>query len=75
MRPLLDEVWYADLDPAERLRRLVERHVRFGKDEADALAWATGTDERNAVLIAATRERADLVVGPDRDAPHGARPA
>jgi pantothenate kinase len=60
--PLLDEVWYADLDQEERLRRLIDRHRRFGKDEATAVAWATGTDERNAEIILATRERADLVI-------------
>ena len=65
VRELLTEVWYADLDRGERLRRLIERHVRFGKAEADAVAWATGTDEQNAELIAATRERADLVVPSD----------
>src|SRR4051794_10245328 len=47
VRTMMDEVWYLDLDPGERLRRLVERHVRFGKDESAALAWATGSDERN----------------------------
>ncbi len=26
------------------------------------MAWATGTDERNAAVIAATRDRADLIV-------------
>jgi pantothenate kinase len=62
VRPMLDEVWYVDLDPAERLRRLVTRHMRFGKDESAALAWATGTDEHNAALIAATSKAADLVV-------------
>jgi len=62
VRPLLDEVWYTDLDPTTRLRRLIDRHVRFGKPEAAAAAWATGTDERNAALIVATRERADLLV-------------
>jgi pantothenate kinase len=62
VRPLVDEVWYVDLDEEERLRRLVERHVRFGKDETAALAWATGTDERNAEIIMATRDRADLIV-------------
>ncbi|AEV83795.1 fructose transporter [Actinoplanes sp. SE50] len=59
---VFSEVWYADLEPAERLRRLVARHVRFGKSPEDALTWATGTDERNAELIATTRDRADLVV-------------
>lgn len=62
VRPQLDEVWYIDLDPAERIRRLIARHVRFGKDPAAATAWATGIDERNAVLINATRPRADLII-------------
>ncbi len=62
IRPLVDEVWYADLDQQSRLRRLIDRHIRFGKPEPAAVAWATGTDERNAALIAATRERADLLV-------------
>jgi pantothenate kinase len=62
VRQLFAEVWYAELDRPERLRRLIERHVRFGKDESAAIAWATGTDERNALLIAATRDRADLIV-------------
>jgi pantothenate kinase len=62
VRPHLDEVWYVDLDQEERLRRLIERHVRFGKPEADAIAWATGTDERNAEVIMSTRARADLIV-------------
>jgi len=62
VRPLVDEVWYVDLDQPERLRRLVERHMLFGKDEATAIAWATGTDERNAAVIAATKARADLII-------------
>jgi pantothenate kinase len=65
VRSLIDEVWYADLDRPERLRRLVDRHMRFGKDEATAIAWATGTDELNAEVVAATRGRADLLVPAD----------
>jgi pantothenate kinase len=65
LRPLLTEVWYADLDPESRRRRLIDRHMRFGKPEPDAVSWATGTDERNAMLIAATRPAADLIVGAD----------
>ncbi|HEY6422584.1 MAG TPA: hypothetical protein VIY28_04910 [Pseudonocardiaceae bacterium] len=44
----LDEVWYVDLDADERLRRLIARHVRFGKDPAAAATWATSTDERDS---------------------------
>ncbi|MGH3888564.1 MAG: nucleoside/nucleotide kinase family protein [Pseudonocardiaceae bacterium] len=62
VRPQLDEVWYVDLDAAERIRRLIARHVRFGKEPAAAAAWATVTDERNAVLVNSTRSHADLIV-------------
>ncbi|MFE3599313.1 nucleoside/nucleotide kinase family protein [Streptomyces sp. NPDC059142] len=62
VRPLLDESWYVEPDEALRLRRLVGRHVEFGKSPQDAHAWAHGTDQRNAAVIAATRDRADLVV-------------
>jgi pantothenate kinase len=74
VRALFDEVWYVDLDPSERLRRLVARHVRFGKDEPAATAWATGTDERNAALVAAGRARADLIVPGDALLQIGAPP-
>jgi pantothenate kinase len=62
VRRLLDAAWYCEPDDAERLRRLVRRHVHFGKAPDHAHAWAHGTDERNATLIRATRDRADLVV-------------
>ena len=75
VRPLMSEVWYVDLDAEERLRRLVERHIRFGKDETAAAAWATGTDERNARVIMATRDRADLIVPAELMHRVGAPPA
>ncbi|MFV0127175.1 nucleoside/nucleotide kinase family protein [Streptomyces sp. HMX112] len=62
VRALLDEVWYLDLDDHRRVGRLVERHVRFGKDRADAERWVAQSDEANARLVAAGRHRADLVV-------------
>ncbi|GAB7127421.1 nucleoside/nucleotide kinase family protein [Silvimonas sp. JCM 19000] len=58
---LLDEVWYVDVDDALRQQRLVQRHMQFGRDEAAAKAWVINTDEPNAVRIAATRARADVV--------------
>lgn len=59
---LLDETWF--IEPGEALRhdRLIARHVAFGKDPDAAREWALGSDEANARVIAATRERADLVV-------------
>lgn len=62
IRPMLDEVWYVEADPQARRRRLVDRHIRFGKTPAEAVAWATGSDEANARAIRATRHRADLIV-------------
>jgi len=59
VRPLLDEAWFVEVDEAVRRRRLVERHMRFGRSEADARAWEAGTDQPNAVLIAGTAARAD----------------
>lgn len=63
VRPLLDEAWYVDVDPELRRQRLIDRHVRFGRDEEAARKWVEQTDEPNAVLIDSTRDRADLVFG------------
>ncbi|MEU6547863.1 nucleoside/nucleotide kinase family protein [Streptomyces sp. NPDC046859] len=62
VRPQLDEVWFCELEERERLRRLIARHERFGKTHEEAVAWVTRSDQRNAELVAATRDRADLVV-------------
>ncbi|UIN22219.1 nucleoside/nucleotide kinase family protein [Herbaspirillum frisingense] len=61
VRPLLDEVWYVEVDPALRLERLIARHVQFGRSRADAEAWVMNSDEINAALIATTRDRADRI--------------
>ncbi|WP_435866013.1 nucleoside/nucleotide kinase family protein [Streptomyces wedmorensis] len=60
--PLLDEAWYLDLDARRRVPRLVERHVRFGKDRDLAKRWVRESDEVNARLVARGRDRAHLVV-------------
>ncbi|MFB8102971.1 nucleoside/nucleotide kinase family protein [Streptomyces sp. NPDC056007] len=62
VRGLLDEVWFLDLAPEVRVRRLVERHVRYGKPPAYARAWVERSDEANARLVESGRERADVVV-------------
>ena len=59
---LLDESWYLELDGTTRHDRLVRRHEQHGKTHAEAEAWTSGSDEVNAVLVAATRDRADLKV-------------
>ena len=60
--PLLDVTAFIEVDNDVRQARLTERHVRFGKNRADAAAWALGPDERNARTVAATAARADHVL-------------
>jgi pantothenate kinase len=62
VRPLLDEVWFLDIDPGLRSNRLVLRRQRFGHSVADAQQWVRDVDARNAEVIDATRGRADLLV-------------
>jgi pantothenate kinase len=60
--PLLDEVWYVEVDDGLRVERLVRRHRQFGRSHEAALAWVAQTDEPNARRIAATRGRAHRVI-------------
>lgn len=62
VRSLLDESWFLEPDDSLRIDRLIERHMAFGKSAEDAKAWAMGSDERNADIIRASAEAADLIV-------------
>jgi pantothenate kinase len=62
IRVLLDDAWYLEVDEEERLRRLVERHMFFGRTRQEAEGRSYGSDRVNADLIATTRDNADLVV-------------
>lgn len=62
VRAELTEVWYCDLDPELRRRRLIARHVEFGKTEAGARRWVESVDDPNARLVEGTRDRADLMI-------------
>ncbi len=44
------------------MRRLVARHVRFGKSPDAAAAWVARSDEANARLIRERSVAPDLVV-------------
>ncbi|MFF2330922.1 MULTISPECIES: nucleoside/nucleotide kinase family protein [unclassified Streptomyces] len=59
---LLDETWFLELEPDLRVRRLVDRHVRFGKPRTYAEHWVAESDEPNARLVERGRSRAGLVV-------------
>ena len=62
MLPLLDEAWFVEGDEAQRLARLVRRHVEHGKPPALAQRWATESDQANADIVARTRKAADVLV-------------
>lgn len=59
--PLLDEVWFVEVDSALRTERLTRRHEHFGRSPPAARDWVEQVDEPNARLIAATRDRAQHV--------------
>ncbi|WP_436411551.1 nucleoside/nucleotide kinase family protein [Variovorax ginsengisoli] len=60
--PLLDEVWYVEVDDRLRIERLLRRHQQFGRSPEAARAWVAQTDEPNAARIAATRARAHHIL-------------
>jgi pantothenate kinase len=62
VREQLSEVWFIDVSRDERHRRLVARHVEFGKSPEQAKAWVRTVDELNADRIEKCRGKADLVV-------------
>lgn len=62
IRELLAESWFVATPDDERLRRLVERHVRHGRTPEAAHAWATDVDGANAALIEPTAATATLIV-------------
>ncbi len=62
VQPLLDEAWYVEMDEDTRLQWLIQRHIDFGKAPEEARAWVMRSDQANAAVVAATRDRADVVV-------------
>lgn len=62
VRDLLAESWFVFTEESLRLERLIARHEQFGRSSAVAAAFAHGSDQRNAELIAATRSRADRCI-------------
>jgi pantothenate kinase len=62
VRSALDEVWFVDVATEERRRRLIARHIEFGKSPEQAQAWVRAVDDPNAERIERVRHQADLVV-------------
>ena len=62
VRPCLDEVWYLDVPPEVRARRLLRRRLSHGHERRAAEDWVRTVDRPNGAVVEASRERADLVV-------------
>ena len=65
IRPALDLCAYLEVEDATRIRRLVDRHARYGKPRLEAERFVRDSDEKNTNLIKATRDRADYIVRMD----------
>ena len=65
IRPALDLCAYLEIEDATRICRLVDRHVRYGQPRLEAERFVHSSDEKNAQLIKATRNRADFIVRMD----------
>ncbi len=59
---LFDSIGYLEVPAETRLWRLVERHVAFGMSRERAVEFVRRSDEANAVMVEASRARADLIV-------------
>jgi pantothenate kinase len=58
----LAETWLVETDDELRVRRLIARHVEFGKSPAYAEEWVARSDEANARLVREAGVPPDLVV-------------
>ena len=62
VRRTLDEVWFVNLATDERRRRLIARHIEFGKSPEQAKAWVRAVDDPNAERVERVRHLADLLL-------------
>lgn len=59
---LLDETWFLQAPEPDRRARLLARHLSYGRSPETADAFANGSDQRNAELVAGSSTRADVLV-------------
>ena len=62
VRGLVDMLVYIDTPFEELASRLIDRHMSFGRDRADAAHWVRTVDAANMALVERTKARADLVL-------------
>ncbi|CEG94449.1 nucleoside/nucleotide kinase family protein [Propionibacterium freudenreichii] len=59
---MFDEIWFLQTNQDLRHKRLINRHMAFGKTAQHAERWTLGPDERNARTVRAQIGRADAVI-------------
>mgnify|MGYP000888187671 CR=1 FL=1 len=62
VRGLIDLLVFIDTPFEELASRLIDRHMSFGRDRADAAHWVRTVDAANMALVDRTKERSDLVL-------------
>jgi pantothenate kinase len=62
VREQLDAVWHLVTAEADRVERLVRRHIPTGRSEADAREWVRRVDQPNADLVEAAAGTADVIL-------------
>lgn len=60
--PSLNHTWFIEIDDEVRIKRLIARHIRYGKTPGEAEAWSRGGDEANARFIEQTATRAQNLI-------------
>ena len=60
--PMLDHTWFIEIDDEVRIKRLIARHIRYGKTPIEAENWSRGSDETNARFIGLTAHRAENLI-------------
>ncbi len=60
--PLLDHTWFIEIADEVRIKRLIARHIRYGKTPIEAENWSRGSDETNARFIGLTAHRAENLI-------------
>lgn len=61
-RPLFNLAVYLDVPATVRVPRLLERALAGGRDPGAAHDWVHRNDEANAARVAASRDRADVIL-------------
>lgn len=63
VRIVLDEAWFLLIDDDLRVERLIQRHLRYGRTQAEAEERVLhGTDHVNALMVNASKSSADLLI-------------